>query len=117
MSVNHDEQAKDFRSQPRALWIGSDGFGLACRQANREPLVHRRGGLTALELATYDGGGVSPVSTAPADSNRPVGGGFDPPSGGWSAERSAAAGTGRDGAGRRPAAPRRPGGGAPAARG
>ena len=114
MSVNHDEQAKDFRSQPRALWIGSDGFGLACRQANREPLVHRRGGLTALELATYDGGGVSAVSTAPADSNRPVGGGVDPPDGGWSA---GPAGTGPHGAGRCLAARRHRGGGAPAARG
>jgi hypothetical protein len=117
MSVNYDEQANDFRSQPCALWIGSDGFGLACRQANREPLVHRRGGLTALELATYEGGGVSPVSTAPTDSNRPVGGGAGPPDDGWSAGSAAAAGTGLHGAGVCLAARCHPGGGAPAGRG
>jgi hypothetical protein len=79
MPVNHDEQAKDYQSRPHALWTGCDHLGLGFRQANPEPLVHRRGGLTALEPATQDGSSASPAPTAPTDSIRPVaGGGADP---------------------------------------
>jgi hypothetical protein len=35
MSVNHDEQAKDYRPRPRVLWIGCDHLGLGF--VNSEP--------------------------------------------------------------------------------